>query len=138
MFHIFFCFHCWLWTGESFCEVLQIVYHFEEMKNRRNFLQDHSNERTSNNAPVGIYLLKVSNRNTRTRCEICSELTIKVPERGHWGRFGFFIVNFEHISSISIANWTWLGFRLVTKINLSELAFGFITPFSANLTKRII
>ena len=27
--------------------------------------------------PVGIYLLKVNNRNTRTRCEICSKLTIK-------------------------------------------------------------
>ena len=32
--------------------------------------------------PVGIYLLKVNNRNTRTRCEICSKLTIKTPERG--------------------------------------------------------
>ena len=30
---------------------------------------------------VGIYLLKVNNRNTRTRCEICSKLTIKTPER---------------------------------------------------------
>ena len=31
----------------------------------------------SNNLfPVGIYLLKVNNRNTRTRCEICSKLTI--------------------------------------------------------------
>ena len=28
---------------------------------------------------VGIYLLKVNNRNTRTRCEICSKLTIKTP-----------------------------------------------------------
>ena len=28
-----------------------------------------------------IYLLKVNNRNTRTRCEICSKLTIKTPER---------------------------------------------------------
>ena len=27
--------------------------------------------------PVGIYLLKVKNRNTRTRCEICLKLTIK-------------------------------------------------------------
>ena len=26
--------------------------------------------------PVGIYLLKVNNRNTRTRCEICLNLTI--------------------------------------------------------------
>ena len=31
--------------------------------------------------PAGIYLLKVNNRNTRTRCEICSKLTIKTPER---------------------------------------------------------
>ena len=31
--------------------------------------------------PVDIYLLKVNNRNTRTRCEICSKLTIKTPER---------------------------------------------------------
>ena len=31
--------------------------------------------------PLGIHLLKVNNRNTRTRCEICSKLTIKTPER---------------------------------------------------------
>ena len=30
--------------------------------------------------PMGIYLLKV-NRNTRARCEVCSKLTIKTPER---------------------------------------------------------
>ena len=34
-----------------------------------------------NEYPAGIYLLKVNNRNTRTRCEICSKLTIKTPER---------------------------------------------------------
>ena len=28
-----------------------------------------------------VYLLKVNNRNTRTRCEICSTLTIKTSER---------------------------------------------------------
>ena len=32
-------------------------------------------------SPVGIYLFKVNNRNTRTRCEICSKLTIKTTER---------------------------------------------------------
>ena len=26
-------------------------------------------------------MLKVNNRNTRTRCEICSKLKIKIPER---------------------------------------------------------
>ena len=31
--------------------------------------------------PAGIYLLKVNNRNTRTRCKICSKLTIKTPKR---------------------------------------------------------
>ena len=34
--------------------------------------------------PAGIYLLNVNNRNTRTRCEICSKLTIKIPERRHY------------------------------------------------------
>ena len=38
-----------------------------------------------------------NNRNTRTRCEICSRLTIKTPERRHWSSSGTFIVNFEHI-----------------------------------------
>ena len=74
---------------------------------------------------VGIYMFKVNNRYIRTRCEICSKLTIKrpeqrqicskltmkTPERRHWRRsnvfivnfniFGvvvFFIANFEHIS----------------------------------------
>ena len=50
--------------------------------------------------PAGIYLLKVNNRNTRTRCEICSKLTIKTPERRQWRRSGVFIVNFEHISHL--------------------------------------
>ena len=50
--------------------------------------------------PVSIYLLKVNNRNTRTRSEICSKLTIKTPERRQWRRSGVFIVNFEHISHL--------------------------------------
>ena len=48
--------------------------------------------------PAGIYLLKVSNRNTRTICKICSKLLVKTPERRQWGRSGVFIVNFKHIS----------------------------------------
>ena len=31
--------------------------------------------------PVRIYMFKVNNRNTRTRCEIYSKLTIKTPEQ---------------------------------------------------------
>ena len=29
----------------------------------------------------GNYMFKVDNKNTRRRCEICSKLTIKAPER---------------------------------------------------------
>ena len=32
-----------------------------------------------------------------TRCEICSRLKIKTPERRKWRHSGVFIVNFEHI-----------------------------------------
>ena len=44
--------------------------------------------------PAGNCMFKVNNRNTRTRCEICSKLTIKT-----WC-YGVFIVNFEHISHL--------------------------------------
>ena len=30
--------------------------------------------------PADIYLFKFSNRFTRTRCEICSKLTLKTPD----------------------------------------------------------
>ena len=30
--------------------------------------------------PTGNYMFKVSNKNSRARCEICSKLTIKTPE----------------------------------------------------------
>ena len=36
--------------------------------------------------PAGNYMFKVNNGNTRTRCEICSKLTIKIPE---WRRAAF-------------------------------------------------
>ena len=55
--------------------------------------------------PAAIYLLKVNNRNTRTRCEIYSKLTVKTPERcqrRHWRRSGNFVVDSEHISHHSL------------------------------------
>ena len=48
--------------------------------------------------PAGTYLLRVNDRNSRTRCETCSKLTIKTPEQCHWRRSSVFFVNFEHIS----------------------------------------
>ena len=74
--------------------------------------------------PAKNYLFKVSNRNSRKRCEICTKLTIKTPERRHWRRSGVFIVNIEHIfipfSSVSIADFEqvnvagklWINFNI--------------------------
>ena len=76
-------------------------------------------------SPTGIYLLKVNNRNIRTRCEICSKSAIKTPERRPNGphlyslktsenlqglyrkgtlgrRSGVFIAKFEQISHIAL------------------------------------
>ena len=45
-------------------------------------------------------MFKVNNRNTRTRCEICSKLTVKTPERRYFTTCSsVFIVNFEQINA---------------------------------------
>ena len=49
---------------------------------------------------TGNDMFKINNRNSRTRCEISSNLIIKTPERRHWRCSGVFIVNFEHISHL--------------------------------------
>ena len=48
--------------------------------------------------PAAIHLLKVKNRNTRTRCEICSKLAIKIPEQR------VSIVNFEQVNAGWVKN----------------------------------
>ena len=54
--------------------------------------------------PAGNYLLKVNNRNTRTRCEICSKLAIKTPEPRQWHRSVVFTVNFDNILYLFIVS----------------------------------
>ena len=53
-----------------------------------------------NACPASNYMFKVNNRNSRTRCETCSKLTIKTPEQRHWRRSSVFIVDFQHISHL--------------------------------------
>ena len=56
-------------------------------------------------------MFKVDDRNSRTRFEICSKLTLKTLEQKHLRRSGVFLVNFEHNSHIihilemSLVNW---------------------------------
>ena len=44
---------------------------------------------------VGNYMFTVNNRNTRTRCKICSKLTIRILERCS----SVSIVNFEQVNA---------------------------------------
>ena len=67
-------------------------------------------------SPADNYMFKVNNRNTRTRCEICSKLTIKTSERRHWRHSGVFIVNVGHISNfvlvfllLTLSRWILAG-----------------------------
>ena len=39
--------------------------------------------------PVGNYMFKINNRNTRTRCQICS---VTIKDTKTWRRFGVFTV----------------------------------------------
>ena len=64
----------------------------------------------------------INNRNTRTRCEICSKSPIKIPERRQWR---VFIVNFEHISHLVLvflllALSKWMAAGLLFIILLDE------------------
>ena len=56
-----------LFTSFKFQRTLKKIVKFTEVNNLSHHLAD-------------IYLLKVKTRNIRTRCEICSKLTIKIPE----------------------------------------------------------
>ena len=66
----------------------------------QNFLLNNQPIWVSRNNPAGIYMFKINNRNTRTRCVTCSKSTIKTPKQRHWHRSGVFIVNFEHVSHL--------------------------------------
>ena len=84
-----------------------------------------------NGFPANIYLLKVNNKNTRTRCEIFSNLT-KTRE---W-HSGVIIVNFEHIPhldraflsltlSIQLPAGFLLKYSIIDLLQGSKYAFGY-------------
>ena len=52
---------------------------YSSYKKVKEFISDMIKILRKRKNPVGIYLLKVNNRNTRTRCYICSNLTLRVP-----------------------------------------------------------
>ena len=74
------------------------------------------------NNPADNNMFKVNKRNTRTRCEICSKLTIKIPEQRQCRGSGIFIVNFEHIS------------HLVSIVNFEQVNAGWVRAVKAILS----
>ena len=86
---------------------------------------------------MGICLFKVSNRNTKTKWEICSKLQIKTPE--HASPTGVFILNSEHISHLVLVSQLLILFVNVSTcwvvcVNPSKDAF-YITY--SDIKKRI-
>ena len=69
--------------------------------------------------PAGNYMFKVNNRNTRTRCEVCSKLTIKTLERR---QALLLTLNTLHILFLCFccSLWTcnyWLGRFILLKLS---------------------
>ena len=58
--------------------------------------------------PIGIYLLKVNNRNTRTMREICSKLTIKIPEWRQWRFLVSLLLTLNRFHTLFWCFYCWL------------------------------
>ena len=64
-------------------------------------------------------MFKINNRNTRTRCEIFSNLIIKTPERRQWQ--GISTVNFEQVN----AGWEKVNFTIIVTTILQQATCNF-------------
>ena len=64
-------------------------------------------------SPIRIYLFKVNNGNSRTMCEICSKLTIKIPERRHLSLV-FLLLTLNSYMSAGITQYKHIKLRLLT------------------------
>ena len=81
--------------------------------------------------PANIYLFKVNIRNTRKRCEICSKLMIKTPERRQWRRFGVSIVNFDVVLVFFFfvnCEYIWHHFLVFPLLTLNKQNVSWVTP----------
>ena len=76
----------------------------------------------------GNYMFEVNNKNTKTKCEICSKLTIKTPERRQYSLASFgwvFFVNSEDISRLAL-------FKLLTSSSLMPAGYTFSAELHVN------
>ena len=104
------------WKLKSFLVVVKLINTLlteEKIARGKVSFEPWTKNGNSQPIPSGIYLFKVNKRYTRTRCEICSKLTIKTPERRQaslwylncylWTYFtccsSVFTANFEHATA---------------------------------------
>ena len=107
---------CWIYRIR-FGFYLQSEYKSEKLRFWTCFIKyEKSIHKLNNKYPACNYPLKVNNRNTRTRCEICSKLTIKIPERRQWPYFTL-------CSSVSIVNFEQVNAGCVASIAQKEIKF---------------
>ena len=79
------------------------------------------------NNSIGIYLLKVNNRNARTRCKICSKLIIKTPEQYQ----NVVIFDIEHISNLTLVfPLLTLNSKYRLEISFTESTLRLLVQFS--------
>ena len=88
---------------ESHCSILHI---WELLSSTSNDVNPYSDK---------TYLFKVINRKTKKKCEICSNLTIKTPERRHGCFYCYLRRHFTPFSSVFIVkfeqvNIGWVAF----------------------------
>ena len=122
--HLFYCFHCRLWTGK-FCwwetsyNVALHLFKVVHENTRAKSIEVINNRTTYNSANIYAAYTKSMIEILKKRGEICSKLTIKTLEQRHWRRSGVFIVNFENISHLFLkflllkCYWMnrWMKFR---------------------------
>ena len=85
------CIYCSIWEIKFLIPIWKNL--FKVLKERIDKLLNIINKSSTTLCPktmfqclyqAGDYMFKVNNRNTRTRCKICSKSTVKNPERRHW------------------------------------------------------
>ena len=72
---------CWdLCFRQIIFQICQIFFKGKVQVIYFNLKNDRTLDSVASITPAGNHMFKVNNRTTRTRCEICSKLTIKIPE----------------------------------------------------------
>ena len=115
--------------------LLALLLIIRKYSSEENDIQRSASElNTEGEHPANIYLFKISNRNSRKRCRVCSKLTIKTPERSQLRHSGVFIVNFKHILHL------FLVFPLLTlkQVNVSWVMSIFNENYMGHLFNHVI